>query len=151
MTPAVDRYSRRVASTGIIISIEGRALIEHTEQFFPIPRLRSAVAIVHRQRSGSIPFFQSSTLPSFQFFPVLHSTFKRANASKFKRLYVPTFPSSHLQSPTFQLSTATICSSEKLIQITNRNKSSYPQIWTNLANRPHIYGLQAGNRNFESL
>jgi hypothetical protein len=47
---------------------------------------------------------------------------------------------------TFQPSTALICSSKNLIQITNRNKSSCPHICPYYSNAPYIYGSSARKR-----
>ena len=53
---------------------------------------------------------------------------------------ISTFHPSNL--PSFHSSTL-ICSSKKLIQKTNRNKSSCPHIYPYSANTPHIYGSRA--------
>jgi hypothetical protein len=45
-----------------------------------------------------------------------------------------------------QFSTASICSSKKLIQITNRNKSPAPHISPFWRSVPHIYGFKQGDR-----
>ena len=99
----------------------------------PIPRLPSPVpgrprSIVHRPRS--IPTFQPANVP----------TFKRLHVQTFRRANVQTPPRSNASSFHSSNPPLSICSSQKLIQKTNRNNSSTPHISVIPRNTPHIYG-----------